>query len=146
MPYRIGQVARLVNMTVEGLRFYERKGLVSPASRTASGYRVYTDEQVASLRFVRAAQEMGFSLAEIRELLRLRAGGDRNCHAMREHLRGKLETVRRRMALLRQFEGDLADAIRRCDARIDSGREGCCPVLEELGSGLPALVDDPYPD
>jgi len=123
-------------MSVEGLRFYERRGLVQPSRRTASGYRVYGQREVDSLRFIRAAQEMGFSLREIQGLLTLREGVEASCRSMRDQLREKLETVQRRIELLRQFEHDLAASIELCDAEIETGDSGCCPVLEDLGSGL----------
>jgi len=136
MEYRIGEAARSVGLSVEGLRFYERRGLVLPARRTGSGYRLYGERQVESLRFIRAAQEMGFSLREIQELLALREGADESCRSMRARLLGKLDTVRRRIELLHQFERDLVASIERCDAQIVSGDSGCCPVLEDLGMRL----------
>lgn len=136
MEYRIGEAARCVGMSVEGLRFYERRGLVRPARRTASGYRLYGKAQVDALRFIRAAQEMGFSLREIQGLLTLREGTDDSCSSMRGQLQDKLETVQRRIELLREFEHDLVASIELCDARIDTGDPGSCPVLQDLGSGL----------
>lgn len=136
MEYRIGEAARCVGMSVEGLRFYERRGLVRPARRTASGYRLYGEAQVDSLRFIRAAQEMGFSLREIQGLLTLREGTDDSCSSMRGQLQDKLETVQRRIELLREFEDDLVASIELCDAQIDTGDPGSCPVLQDLGSGL----------
>lgn len=138
MEYRIGEAARSVGLSVEGLRFYERRGLVRPARRTVSGYRLYGQRQVDSLRFIRAAQEMGFSLREIRDLLTLRdgTGADESCRSMRGRLNHKLDTVRRRLELLREFERDLVACIERCDAQIDAGDAACCPVLEDLGSKL----------
>ncbi len=134
--YRIGQVARRVDMSVEGLRFYDRSGLVRPRRRSLSGYRLYDEEQVEALRFVRAAQEMGFSLAEIREMLELRRGRAGGCEAMRERLSAKLERVRERIRLLRLFERQLAEAVRRCERQLADGDPDRCPVLDELGRGL----------
>ena len=136
MEYRIGEAARCVGMSVEGLRFYERRGLVRPARRTASGYRLYGKAQVDALRFIRAAQEMGFSLREIQGLLTLREGTDDSCSSMRGQLQDKLETVQRRIELLREFEHDLVASIELCDAQIDTSDPGSCPVLQDLGSGL----------
>ena len=135
MAYRIGEVARRVGMTVEGLRFYERAGLVKPRRRTRGGYRLYSDEQIDTLRFVRAAQEMGFSLAEIRELLQLRRGTG-SCAAVRDRLLDKLGHVRQRIRLLRAFERQLDAAVARCERQLGSHDEARCPVLEELGRSL----------
>lgn len=144
MEYRIGEAARSVGMSVEGLRFYERRGLVRPARRTPSGYRLYGQREIDSLRFIRAAQEMGFSLREIEGLLTLRQGVDESCRSMRSQLQDKLGTVQRRIGLLRQFEHDLVASIELCDAQIDTGDATCCPVLEDLGSGLTlgSAIDD----
>lgn len=134
----IGEVARLLEMTVEGLRFYERQGLVEPRRRTAAGYRLYGRDEIATLRFLRSAQEMGFSLREVRELLDIRRGEGDSCPDMRARLVAKLGTVRRRQELLESFERDLEESIRRCDTQIASGRTDCCPVLDDLGANLPA--------
>lgn len=136
MQYRIGQAARHVGMSVEGLRFYERKGLVRPASRSPSGYRLYSERQMESLRFVRAAQEMGFSLREIRDLLGLREGVAESCQTMRANLQGKLDSVLHRIELLRGFERELVVSIARCDAQMNTGDTTTCPVLADLGSGV----------
>ena len=136
MSYQIGEVAKRVGMTVEGLRFYERRGLVKPAGRSPSRYRLYGEEEIRTLRFVKATQEMGFSLREIEELLEIRQGKGDNCEAMRERLAEKLEDVRRRIKLLRTFGKDLEVGIARCDGEIRRGRKDECPVLEELGSSV----------
>lgn len=132
--HRIGQVAKRVGMTVEGLRYYEKRGLLRPAERSRSGYRLYGESEIDRLRFIKAAQEMGFSLGEIEELLELRDGSDRSCGAMRQHLEAKLERVRHRIELLQAMEQDLEDAVARCDEelRLRGGRR--CPVLLELGA------------
>lgn len=135
MSYQIGEVAKRVGMTVEGLRFYERRGLIKPASRSASRYRLYGEREVRALLFVKAAQEMGFALGEIHELLDLRQGKGDSCEAMRDRLAGKLDAVRKKIKLLRMLEKDLASGVKRCDEQIREGHGHECPVLEELGSG-----------
>lgn len=140
MEYTIGELAERVGMTVEGLRFYERKGLLLPARRTAAGYRVYEQPQIETLEFVKAAQHMGFSLAEIQQLLELRAATG-PCVDVRERLSEKLTEVRKRRRLLSEFERQLEVAIRRCDEKLASGDADGCPVLDELGHGI-GSVDD----
>lgn len=138
MEYQIGEAARSVGLSVEGLRFYERRGLIEPSRRSRSGYRLYGEREVERLRFIRAAQEMGFSLGEIRDLLALRdgTGPDDSCRSMRSRLGEKLETVRNRIDLLRHFEHDLTGAIKRCDAHLEAGDASSCPVLDDLGASL----------
>ena len=135
MSYQIGEVAKRVGMTVEGLRFYERRGLIKPAARSTSRYRLYGEREVDALLFVKAAQEMGFALREIEELLAMRAGKADSCEAMRDRLAGKLDAVRHKIKLLRKLEKDLASGVKRCDEQIRKGRHDECPVLDELGSG-----------
>lgn len=141
MAYTIGEVAQRVGMTVEGLRFYERRGLLRPARRTAAGYRLYEAPQLETLEFVRAAQRMGFSLEEIRELLELRSATG-SCADVRERLRHKREDVRERRRLLDAFERQLEGAIRRCDDELASGDADCCPVLDDLGHGISVTTGD----
>lgn len=74
----IGQLAARADMTADAIRFYEREGLLVPAARTAAAYRLYADDAVRRLGFIRHAQQCGFSLGEIKELLELRAS-DRAC-------------------------------------------------------------------
>lgn len=135
MSYQIGEVAKRVGMTVEGLRFYERRGLIKPAARSSSRYRLYGEREVQALLFVKAAQEMGFSLREIEELLAMRQGKGGSCEAMRDRLAGKLDAVRQKIKLLRVLEKDLASGVERCDEQIRKGLLHECPVLEEWGSG-----------
>lgn len=134
MTYRIGEFARRVGMTVEGVRFYERAGLLRPRGRTASGQRLFGDAEVDRVRFMRACQRMGFTLGEIAELLRLREGSG-DCADVRARLRGKLDQVHERSRLLAAFSRQLDEAIARCDRQIREAGEGC-PTLEHLGAGL----------
>ncbi len=74
----IGKLAALAETSADALRFYEDEGLISPADRSASGYRLYDQDSVRRIRFIKQAQHCGFTLAEIRDLLMLR-GSDRAC-------------------------------------------------------------------
>jgi MerR family Zn(II)-responsive transcriptional regulator of zntA len=72
--YTIGQLAKRAHVNTDSVRFYERQGLLSPGRKTSSGYRLYTDDALRRITFVKHAQRCGFSLAEIRELLQMRDG------------------------------------------------------------------------
>src|SRR5216683_2441616 len=89
-PLSIGQVARLAGVGIEPVRFYERQGLLSEPTRKASGYRQYTQDVVARLRFIRRAKELGFSLKEIAELIALRVDPATTCAEVRERAQAKL--------------------------------------------------------
>lgn len=72
--YTIGRLARRARVNADSIRFYERQGLISPATKTDSGYRLYTDDAVRRIAFIKHAQRCGFSLAEINELLQMHSG------------------------------------------------------------------------
>lgn len=79
----IGKLARLAEITTDAIRFYEREALVAPTTKTEAGYRLYDDFALRRLRFIKHAQQCGFSLTEIRGLLALKANGDGCCHDVR---------------------------------------------------------------
>src|SRR6186997_288819 len=72
--YTIGILARRAKVNADSVRFYERQGLLSPATKTNSGYRLYTDDAVRRIAFIKQAQRCGFSLAEVGELLQMHSG------------------------------------------------------------------------
>ena len=130
MELSIGQVAAAGSVNVQTIRYYERRGLLSATRRTSAGYRQYSDEAVTRLRFIRHAQELGFSLGEIEELLALRVRNGASCRAAEQRTRTKLEGVRRRIQDLKRMERTLERLARACESRrvTDS-----CPILQALG-------------
>ena len=78
-PLRIGQVASLAGVNIQTLRYYERRGLLREPERRHSGYRAYPPDTVALIRFIKRAQELGFSLSEVEELLHLRQDRESAC-------------------------------------------------------------------
>jgi MerR family mercuric resistance operon transcriptional regulator len=79
----VGEVAKQANVCIETLRYYERQGLIAPPPRSVSNYRLYPEETVRRVQFIKRAQELGFSLREIAELLALRATPDTPCADIR---------------------------------------------------------------
>ncbi len=126
---RIGEVAAQAGVGVETVRFYERRGLIAAPPRRASGYRAYPPESVTQLRFVRQAQELGFSLAEIRQLLALHPESRRACHEVRAQAEEKLADVRRRVRQLRAIERALGRLVASCGATEPLA---ACPLLRAL--------------
>jgi len=90
---RIGEVASQAGVNVETLRYYERRGLLAEPERLGSGYRAYSPEAVRIVRFVKQAQQLGFSLAEVGDLLRLADSGRASCEAIRELAGKKLTEI-----------------------------------------------------
>lgn len=124
----IGELAKQAGLNRETLRYYERVGLVTPSERNESGYRLYDRAAAARLRFVRQAQQMGFSLSEIRDLLAVQGGsGRRACRRVLGLIEPKLDELDRQLAKMKQFRRELADYRDECRQAFDSGGE--CPVL-----------------
>ena len=92
--FQIGQVARRTGLTVDAIRFYEKAGLLLPAARSAGGYRLYHDRHVADLEFIQRAQQLGFSLNEIRELVAIQHHPQEACVHVRDLIAQKLAVVR----------------------------------------------------
>jgi DNA-binding transcriptional MerR regulator len=125
----IGAVARAAGVGVQTLRYYERRGLLSPAERSPSGYRLFPDDEPRRVRFIRRAQALGFTLVEIKDLLKLRVKDSRRCDTVRTAARVTRARVRERIADLRRMEKALEKLIHRCAA----GREtDVCPLLAVL--------------
>lgn len=148
---RIGDVASAAGVSVDALRFYERRGLLHPAARRASGYREYTPDTIRLVRFIRRAQALGFTLAEVQDLVRLRerAWAGNGPAQVREAVDAKVRDIDRRLRELQALRGALGRLITACDEacskpsdstartrRRVSGRadDGAleCPLIEAL--------------
>ena len=125
----IGRLARAAGVHVETVRYYQRRGLLALPPRPTGGVRRYSQTAVAQLRFIKRAQNIGFSLAEIKQLLRLeRMLGCRDARALAS---AKLSAVEQRMADLERVRGALRWMIGECDA----GGTRSCPIIETLARG-----------
>src|SRR5229473_978214 len=92
----IGQVARKAGVGVETVRYYEREGLLEEPPRRASGYRQYSEQVVTRLHFIKRAQQLGFSLKEISELLLLRVDAQTSCDEVKQRTEAKIAEVERK--------------------------------------------------
>lgn len=108
---RIGQLARQAGVNIQTVRFYERKGLLPAPRRKPSGYRLYTDEDLHRLRFIRQAKTLGFSLDEIREILSMRERGACPCGHVVSLGESHLHEMRQMIRRLTRFERELAHAV-----------------------------------
>ena len=129
MPLSIGQRASAGGVGVETLRYYERRGLVTAARRTPAGYRQYGEDAVARLKFIRRAQELGFSLKEIQELLALRVRHGAACGPVEPNTPHKLELGTRKIQDLTRIAATLERLADACAARCPTDE---CPILEAL--------------
>jgi DNA-binding transcriptional MerR regulator len=131
----IGKAALLAGVSVDTIRFYQKLGLIQTAGRSTGGYRLFDRAQIGDLKFVRHAQELGFSLNEIKELLALRQK-HHTCSEVESMLTRKLADVREKMQGLARLEAELRGALRSCHRELRLKREikhgDCCPLLTKL--------------
>ncbi|HLL16295.1 MAG TPA: heavy metal-responsive transcriptional regulator [Pyrinomonadaceae bacterium] len=134
---RIGEVAEATGVSVEALRFYERRGLLGRPARTASGYRAYDGGVLERLAFIKRAQAIGFSLDEIAEILEMRGRGEAPCLEVREAARRKLAELDTRLRELRRYRNELARALEDWDERgVEEGQ--FCGLIEHSHVHAPA--------
>src|SRR2546428_14188141 len=129
MPLPSGRAAAAADANIQAIRYYEGGGLSPTARRTPAGYRQYADDAVARLRFIKHAQELGFSLNEIEGLLGLRVGHVAACDAVERKTREKIELVQQKIADLRRMKRTLERLAVACAARRPTDD---CPILEAL--------------
>src|SRR6266851_4163770 len=124
----IAKAAREAGVNIETVRFYERKGLIERPPK-GEGYRVYSPDHVARIRFIKEAQQIGFSLAEIKELLALRADPNTDCSAVQQQAMAKQQEVRRKIERLREIDAALETLIAACPGQ---GAVECCSIMDAL--------------
>jgi len=130
----IGKVAERAQVTADSIRFYEREGLIRPAGKSESGYRLYTEEAIRRIEFIKQAQECGFSLADIRELLELRSTDSACCDDIyRVSVEKKLQLEHKIKALTAMSQA-LTRLIDMCSRDRKSLDE--CPILGALEAGV----------
>jgi MerR family transcriptional regulator, copper efflux regulator len=125
----IGKLAALAGVRTATVRFYERRGLLGVVPRTESGYRRYDEAAAHRLRFIKHAQELGFSLDEIRELLDLRVDDPASCQRVEVTARGKVRVIQQRIRELERMRQTLEGLVRSCQSRQTTNE---CPVLATL--------------
>ncbi len=135
---KIGDVARLAELSIDAVRFYEREGLLGRVRRSSAGQRQYDNESVRRLAFVRRATGLGFSLAEVKGLFTLRVSARMPCDRVREHALAKLADIEQRIAELEVMRGALARLATSCDS---GSATGTCPFLDELARPLSATPE-----
>ncbi len=125
----IGTIAKRAGVNIQTVRYYERRGILTPSGFSDSGYRLYTPEAARVIRFIKNAQGLGFSLDEIGILLKLRIGRKAQCGPAKRQAQGRLKIVREKIAGLRAMERALQRLLKICARR---GTTDFCPILESL--------------
>ena len=126
----IGRLAKQAGVNLETVRFYERRGLLPRPPRSPSGYRLFPAEAARRLRFIRRAQELGFSLKEIGELLSLRASRRTTSAAIRARAEAKIADIEGKMRTLASMKTTLRKLTNVCDGCAPLAE---CPILDSLG-------------
>ena len=134
---KTGEVADLAGVNLQTLRYYERRGLLPEPPRGQSGYRIYGPESVHTVRFIKRAQQLGFSLDEVESLLDLAEGGPDGCDAAQEVARHRIQELDRRIADLRAMRDSLDRLVATC-SMPRAQRE--CPLLQCIESDDPTQV------
>jgi MerR family mercuric resistance operon transcriptional regulator len=122
----ISRVAELAGVGVETIRYYQRIGLIIEPAKPANGYRVYDQGIIARLKFIQRAKELGFSLAEIQELLSLDASACGQTQALAQR---KLALIQTKISDLQAMAGVLDDLLKACR---DNQEHAGCPIIETL--------------
>ncbi len=135
MHLSIGELAAQAGVKVETVRFYEREGLLPEPPRAPSGHRRYREHEVRRLRFIRKARELGFTLAETRDLLALRATRGTGCGDVKRRAEEKIADIEGRIRSLERMKR----ALRRLHAACEGGDVPIadCPILEALEGEFP---------
>ena len=125
----IGKLAKAVGVNIQTVRYYERRRLLSPMARRPSGYRLYGDDALTRLHFIKNAQALGFTLHEITELLNLRVSTVSHCGDVQRKAQAKLVQVQAKVKDLHALARALQGLIRTCRAGQPTDR---CPILKNL--------------
>jgi Hg(II)-responsive transcriptional regulator len=126
---KVGEVAKRAGVNLQTIHYYERRGLLPRPPRTESNYRAYPTEAVLRVRFVKRAQELGFTLKEIKDLLSLRAAPRTRCADVRVRAETKVRDIDDRVRTLEAMRKALTKLIGECSG---SGPVSACPILEAL--------------
>lgn len=133
---KIGELAERASVGIQTVRFYERRGLLPDPGRTNSGYRVYTQAQLRQLRFIRQAKALGFSLEEVREILRMRSRGQCPCGKVVSLAERHLRNVEGQIRQMENFRRELSKELKqwkRPGARQVSGDAFCVLIERAMG-------------
>jgi DNA-binding transcriptional MerR regulator len=131
---QIGEVAKRSSLTVDTIRFYEKRKLLPTADRSAGRFRLYGEGTIERLHFIQQMQGLGFSLREVGELIQLRERKADTCESVKGLLRAKLIDVRAKLRELQRLESELLVDLRKCDRELKRRMQqapSACPVLEE---------------
>ena len=126
----IGKVAKRANVKIETIRYYERFRILPKPIRNQSGYRLYSDDVVRRLQFIKNAKELGFSLKEISDLFSLRVKRNATCANVKKRTDVKIMEINEKIETLKKIKGVLVKLSKRCKG--DGSPTSECPILEAI--------------
>jgi len=127
-PMKIGELSKASGVSIDTIRYYEKRGLMPVAARSPAGYRAYHEQDISRLNFIVQAKSLGFTLEEIKQLLDLRADG-KACVEVREVAESKAEDIAVRIEKLTHMRETLLSLAKAC---AQSSKEDDCPILKSL--------------
>ena len=125
----IGHVAKRTGISIEAIRFYERKGLIDAPARTDSGYRQFAEDHIQRLLFIQQAKSLGFSLMEIKELLSIKEDPETGSREVKSLAKTKLQSIEEKIKILQRMKKTLKALVDSCPGE---GPKRDCPILEAL--------------
>ncbi len=137
--FTIGKAARTAGVGVETIRFYEKRGLISQPNATKGKFREYPMTVVARIRFIKRSQELGFTLSEIKDLMRLADSPNSDRKRVKELAQRKTESIRRKIVDLQQLESTLSRLVTDCSGH---GRVRGCPIIEAIVGDIIETTDN----
>jgi MerR family copper efflux transcriptional regulator len=126
---KVGEVAKQAGVNLQTIHYYERRGLLPKPPRTGSNYRAFPEDAVLRVRFIKRAQELGFSLKDIKELLSLRAAPGAKCADVLSRAKAKVQDIDEKISTLRRMRTALSKLMDECEGALPVSQ---CPILESL--------------
>ena len=128
----IGTLAKQTAVGIETIRYYERRGLIEPVDRRESGYRIYDKNSAKKLLFIKNAQQLGFTLEEIGELLKLKVGSNGRCGTVKKKAEIKIGEIDEKIAVLKSMKKALTKLVSHCHEELPTDD---CPILASMEAG-----------
>ena len=142
--YRIGEVANHTGISVEALRYYEKRRLLNSPSRSEGGFRRYSDDVLHRVRFIKQAQSLGLTLDDIQQLVASQQRGSHapSCRQVRDLLTQRMDDIDKRIKELRSLRRTLQRHLVACERALSGRKEPECPTIEALDRPKPAGMAD----
>jgi len=139
---QIGAVAEAAEVSVQTIRYYERIGVLPEPERSPSGYRQYSTDAIQRLTFITRAQDLGFTLEEIKELLQLHVEDPGVCETVKTKTFQKIRTIQQKIQRLQKMEEALETLVQYCEANQSTAE---CPILEYLDPAFHEPFEEEIP-